>query len=93
MILNLSFKFDSLISDVDEKERVVSLQISAPPQDGEANTEVVKFLASSLGIRKSDVEIIRGMKSREKTIVVYPGNHTIKTLALCFEKLKAVMRK
>lgn len=33
----------------------VGVQINAPPSEGEANTELVKYMASVLGLRKSDV--------------------------------------
>ncbi|XP_047498273.1 UPF0235 protein C15orf40 homolog isoform X2 [Penaeus chinensis] len=48
----------------------VGVQIGAPPMDGEANAELVKFLASTLGVRKSDVSLERGSKSRQKTVCV-----------------------
>ncbi|XP_012270131.1 UPF0235 protein C15orf40 homolog [Orussus abietinus] len=49
---------------------VVGVAISAPPVEGEANTELVKYLASILGVRKSDVSLDRGAKSRHKTVIV-----------------------
>lgn len=33
----------------------VGIQISAPPTEGEANIELVKYVASVLGLRKSDI--------------------------------------
>lgn len=35
----------------------MGVQINAPPVEGEANTELVKYLASVLGLRKSDVSL------------------------------------
>jgi uncharacterized protein YggU (UPF0235/DUF167 family) len=35
----------------------VSVQISAPPVEGEENTELVKCMATVLGLRKSDVSL------------------------------------
>lgn len=35
----------------------VGIQIAAPPVDGEANTELVRFLAKLLNLRKSDVSL------------------------------------
>jgi hypothetical protein len=35
----------------------VGVQIAAPPVDGEANTELVKYMAKLLGLRKSDVSL------------------------------------
>lgn len=42
-----------LIEDITEES--VGVQISAPPVDGEANVELVKFISKTLGVRKSDV--------------------------------------
>lgn len=33
----------------------VGVQINAPPTEGEANAELLKYIASVLGIRKGDV--------------------------------------
>lgn len=48
----------------------VGVQIAAPPVEGEANTELVKYMAKVLGVRKSDVSLDRGSKSRNKVILV-----------------------
>ncbi|KAI9179378.1 ssDNA endonuclease and repair protein rad10 [Blastocladiella emersonii ATCC 22665] len=48
----------------------VELQIAAPAREGEANAEVVAFVGRVLGARKSDVALVRGHKSREKTVEV-----------------------
>ena len=38
-------------------EECVGIQIAAPPVDGEANTELVKYMSKVLGLRKSDVSL------------------------------------
>lgn len=48
----------------------VGIQIAAPPLEGEANLELIKFLSKLLGLRKSDVCLDRGSKSRTKTVVI-----------------------
>ena len=48
----------------------VGVQIAAPPVDGEANAELVKYIAQVLQLRKSNVTLDRGSKSREKTILI-----------------------
>ncbi|XP_052891957.1 UPF0235 protein C15orf40 homolog [Anopheles moucheti] len=55
------------ITDVNEEG--VGCQIGAPPIDGEANTELIKYLSKLLDLRKSDISLDRGSKSRQKTIV------------------------
>lgn len=52
----------------DVSEEAVGVAISAPPVQGEANTELVKYLASVLGLRKSDVTLDRGSKGRQKVV-------------------------
>ena len=46
------------------------LRLSAPPVDGAANTELVKFLAKTLGLRKAEVDLVSGHKSKTKVLKV-----------------------
>jgi len=48
----------------------LSVSITAPAVDGKANAALVKFLAKTLGIRKSACQIIRGETSRDKVIQI-----------------------
>jgi len=47
------------------------IRLQAPPVEGAANEALRKFLAKALGIRKSDIEIVTGERSREKTLRIY----------------------
>ena len=47
---------------------VLCVKITAPPVEGAANEAVVRFMADVLGVRKSQVELVSGHKSREKTL-------------------------
>lgn len=40
----------------------VGVQIAAPPQEGQANTELLRFLSKVLQVRKSDVSLDRVTK-------------------------------
>ena len=42
------------------------LRITAPPVDGAANTACITLLAQALGVRRSQVHLQAGEKSREK---------------------------
>ena len=44
------------------------VKIAAPPVDGKANRALVKFLATSFGLKRSSVTLVRGEKDREKTL-------------------------
>jgi uncharacterized protein len=48
----------------------LKIRLTAPPVDGAANEALVKFLASELGVSKSQVEIVSGHTSREKIVRV-----------------------
>jgi len=49
----------------------IKLRLTSPPVEGSANKLCMEFLADLLGIAKSRVKILRGEKSRHKTIKVY----------------------
>ena len=52
-------------------ERGYRLKIDAPPVDGAANARVVRFFAKRVfGIAKGRVRIVRGERSREKTLSI-----------------------
>ena len=48
----------------------IEVCVAAQARDGEANKAVTNVIADALGVPKSDVEVTKGMKSREKTIAV-----------------------
>uniref|UniRef100_A0A914X2D7 Uncharacterized protein n=1 Tax=Plectus sambesii TaxID=2011161 RepID=A0A914X2D7_9BILA len=48
----------------------VSVAIAAPPRDGEANQELIEFIASVLGLKKGQVSFDAGARSRSKIIVI-----------------------
>ncbi|USP80116.1 uncharacterized protein yc1106_07390 [Curvularia clavata] len=48
----------------------IDVCVAAQARDGEANKAVRRVVADALGVAKSDVEVIKGLKSRDKTIAV-----------------------
>ena len=48
----------------------LKIKLTAPPVDNAANKMCVKFLAKSLGVSKSQIEIISGHTSRTKQILL-----------------------
>ncbi|KAH8668910.1 hypothetical protein BX600DRAFT_265243 [Xylariales sp. PMI_506] len=51
----------------------VELNVSAPPREGEANKAVIKLLSDVLKIPKTDMRIVHGLKSRDKTVEISPA--------------------
>ena len=48
----------------------LKIKITAPPVEGQANAECIRFLAERLGVRKNQVTITGGQKSKKKTLFV-----------------------
>ena len=46
----------------------LKLQLTAPPVEGAANEACLRFLADLLGIRRTQLTIVKGDKSRQKLI-------------------------
>ena len=49
---------------------ILTLRVVAPPVEGKANREVVRFLAKRLGRTKSQVRIIAGLRSNIKIVEI-----------------------
>ena len=48
----------------------IRIRLAAPPVDGAANAELIRFMADQLGVKQSDIRIVRGTTGRRKTVVV-----------------------
>lgn len=55
---------------VGEHDGRLKIALAAPPVDGEANAALIDFLAETLAIRKSAIEIADGTTSRRKRISI-----------------------
>lgn len=49
---------------------VLRVRVSAPPVEGKANRALIQLLSRTLGVPSRDVQLRRGQKSRDKTLVV-----------------------
>src|SRR3977135_3183190 len=55
---------------VGEHDGAMRVRIAAPPVDGAANEELVRWLARALSVSRSAIEITAGHSSKIKTITV-----------------------
>lgn len=46
------------------------VRIAVPPVDGKANKQLVRFIARQFGVRQSDIKLLSGQDSRNKTLLV-----------------------
>ncbi|ERE80546.1 putative UPF0235 protein C15orf40 like protein [Cricetulus griseus] len=67
----------------------VGVAIAAPPSEGEANAELCRYLSKVLELRKSDVVLDKGGKSREKVVKLLASTTPEEVL----EKLKKEAEK
>jgi uncharacterized protein (TIGR00251 family) len=70
----------------------LKIKLTAPPVDNAANKMCLKFLAKSLGVAKSNLDIIAGHNSRHKQILLRSDSNPInekeyQTLKNLIEKL------
>jgi uncharacterized protein len=55
---------------VDERDGVLRVSVAAAPVDGLANAALCKLIAKRAGVARSRVSVVRGERSREKTVRV-----------------------
>jgi uncharacterized protein (TIGR00251 family) len=48
----------------------IKLRVAAPPVEGEANVEVARFLARTLGVANNAVQLVSGESARRKVVEV-----------------------
>lgn len=48
----------------------LKVKLKAPPVDGKANAALIEFLSKEWGVSKTKIQIIRGLASRNKIIMV-----------------------
>ncbi len=66
------------------RDGVLSIRLTAPPVDGSANRACREFLAAALGVRRADLELVSGEKSRDKRFRI---------TGMSAEQLAAVLRQ
>ncbi len=52
------------------RDGALEVAVAAPPKEGEANEELVRFLAEALGVPRRDVTLVRGASARRKRVCV-----------------------
>lgn len=75
MLLGLKVKAGAKCNSVDgfiviDGKRYLKLSIKTPPENGKANSEIIKFLSSYWRLKKKDLEIISGFSSSMKILSI-----------------------
>jgi len=58
----------SVTKVVGEHGDELKVRLAAPPVDGKANAELVRFLARAVGVPRGAVAVVRGQSSRSKIV-------------------------
>ena len=58
------------IGFVIDKQQRLKCYLKSAAQDGQANYELVKFIAKSCGVTQRDVDIVAGLISRNKVLLI-----------------------
>lgn len=57
----------------------LEVELGAKPHNGEANAELVEYFSSILRVRKRDIQVLYGQKSRDKQVLVQAGSLELET--------------
>lgn len=68
MIINIKVIPNSSKDEVISKDEKIVIRSTAQPENNKANESVVKILSKHFKIQKTKIRIIKGHKSRNKTI-------------------------
>src|SRR5512138_1884257 len=53
-----------------QEDGTIKIRLMSPPIEGQANDELVKFLADFLNVTPKDIEIVAGLDGRRKLVSV-----------------------
>ncbi|CAI9109022.1 OLC1v1008753C1 [Oldenlandia corymbosa var. corymbosa] len=71
----------------DISDEALGVQIDAPAKDGEANAALLEYISDVIGVKRRQVSIGSGMKSRDKVVMVEET-----TLQSVFDALDKVLK-
>jgi len=70
MRIQVRVKPNSRTEEVSQEGDSFIVKVKEPPKEGKANQAVIKLLAEHLGVAKSRVRILSGLKSKNKVVEV-----------------------
>lgn len=58
---------------VNTSGHALEVELAAKPQNGEANAELIDYISDILRVKKRDLQLISGDKSRDKQLLLQAG--------------------
>jgi len=68
------------LGKVNEWRGALQIKVAAQPREGEANDELVRFLAETLGLPRDSIMLVKGGTSRHKTIRIRAPKERVERL-------------
>ena len=72
MIINVKTAPGAKKNFIKKEVDFYKVHLTAPAVEGKANKALVEYLAEYFGVKKNQIEIIKGLKSRNKTVNIFP---------------------
>jgi len=69
-VIDIRVSTKSSKSGITIKDAMIKVFLNSPPVDGKANEECIAIFSKKTGVPKSSITIIKGHKSRNKTIQI-----------------------
>lgn len=70
MRLNIRVQPNAKQNKLIEEEGRLKVYLAAPPVEGKANRALIDFLVEHYKVKRSQVKIIKGLKSRDKCVII-----------------------
>ena len=71
---------------IDITSPALQIELAAKPHDGEANAELIDYMSDVLRVKKKDLQLISGGKSRDKQLLINSGLLNVDELKAKIEK-------
>lgn len=76
LIIKLRIIPNSSKNDIISENEFIKVKVTAQPIENKANKALIEYLAKSFKVAKTNIEIIKGDTSKEKTIFIKTNDTT-----------------
>lgn len=70
MLLNIKVVPQAKKNQIKQENDILKVYLTAPALDGKANKALIAVISDHLGVKKKDVIIKKGLKTRNKTLII-----------------------
>lgn len=74
LLIKIKIVPNSSKNDIIVDGDLVKVKVTAQPVENKANKALIEFLSKKINIPKSSIEIVKGLTSKEKTLLIKVGD-------------------